>query len=263
VDEIKHDLVREAMRLTGVERGVEIVTLADIPSSGSGLGSSSTLTVGVLHALHVYRGESVDTEQLAREACHIEINVLGKPIGKQDQYISAYGSLRQITFHPDERVICEKIDLNDLTKKELNESLMLFYTGIARMSEDILSEQEARIQETAEILKQMKNQVPVVKNFMQKGKPERLGTILNEAWEMKKQLACGITNPEINSLYEQAMAAGALGGKITGAGGGGFLLIYCPNERQEAVRSVLSGYRELKFGLEERGSSLLFNSAEE
>lgn len=263
VDEIEHDLVREAMKLTGVISGVEIVTLADIPSFGSGLGSSSALTVGLLHALYAYLGKPVEPEQLAREACRIEIDILGKPIGKQDQYITAYGGLRQIVFYPDEYVSCKIIEPDGVTKKKLGDCLMLFYTGIARSAEDVLREQNVETKETSAILKRMKEQVLELRDVLLKSKLEQLGTILNEAWSMKKRLACGITNSRIDSLYQRAMKVGAWGGKISGAGGGGFLLLYCPQERQEAVRAVMPACRELKFSLEGSGSTLIFKDSEE
>lgn len=259
VDEIQHELVREAMRMTGVTRGVEVTTLADIPSEGSGLGSSSSLTVGLLNAFHMYHGEQVTAEQLAQEACEIEIERCGKPIGKQDQYIAAYGNLRNFRFKGDGTVDTERLMLSDHRKRLLGSNLLLFYTGQTRSSSEILTEQRSNILDRMEILHRLKEFGFEARHAIAENDFDDVGRILGESWTYKKQMAGKITNARIDEMYARALEAGALGGKVSGAGGGGFLLLYVPRERQNAVRGALSAYRELPFFLEEDGSKVIFN----
>ncbi len=259
VDEIQHELVREAMRIVGVQRGVEVSTMADIPSEGSGLGSSSTVTVGLLNALHAYKGESVTAETLAQEACRIEIDVLGKPIGKQDQYIAAYGGLRYLRFDAGGEVEASSIAVAPVARQRLCESLLLFYTGVTRNSSTVLSEQKSNIAHKMTILSEMRNQADELARLLKLGAIASLGQTLREGWTRKKQLASGITDPHIDELYELAMSAGAIGGKVTGAGGGGFLLVCTPPENRSAVRKKLADLRELPINLERDGSKVIFN----
>jgi D-glycero-alpha-D-manno-heptose-7-phosphate kinase len=260
VDELEHELVREAMRITGVKSGVEISTMADIPSEGSGLGSSSSVTVGVLHALHAYMGDLVTAEQLAQEACRIEIDILGKPIGKQDQYIAAYGGLRSFVFEKDGGVTQRPLNLSPERRNRLGESLMLFFTGVTRKSDAILAEQKANIAERADALLAMRDQAAYLCELVTNGGSlMRMGRVMHSGWEMKSSLATGVSAPEIDALYEKALDAGAIGGKVAGAGGGGFLLLLCPPDRQQSVRSALSHLRELEFSLERDGSKVVMN----
>jgi len=255
--QLEHDLVREAMRTSGVTRGIEVTTLADIPTEGTGLGSSSSVTVGLLQALTAHKGELMTSETLAKEACHIEIDVLKRPIGKQDQYIAAYGNLRLITFSKN-GIEVEKIELSLQNKKKLNDSLLLFYTGMTRKSSTILSEQKANINGRLEILNEMKRLTYEARDAVIEGAFNEFGEILHRGWELKKKLASKITNPELDEMYEAARKAGAIGGKITGAGGGGFLLLYCPNGSQDEVRRTIK-LRELHFRFERDGSKVIFN----
>lgn len=259
VDDLQHELIREALRLTGIDHGIEVTTMGDIPSAGSGLGSSSTVTVGSLQAIYTLLGEIVPAERLAREACKIEIDVLGKPIGIQDQYIAAYGGLRLMEFHTDGKVTMEKIVLETPHKRRLNENLLLFFTGTTRQAASILSEQVNNINARKLILRQMAEMAVTASQELRSGNIEAIGELLHEAWVLKKQLASGISNGEIDALYDDARRAGAVGGKITGAGGGGFLLLYCPHEKQEAVRQALHCLQELPFKLESDGSKVIFN----
>jgi D-glycero-alpha-D-manno-heptose-7-phosphate kinase len=260
VGEIEHELVRECLRLTGINGGVEIATMADIPSEGSGLGSSSTVTVGLLHAMYAYQGTLVTAEILAAQACRIEIDILGKPIGKQDQYIAAYGSLRRFEFNPDESVTTHSVELSEEKRRRFGESLMLFYTGITRQADVILSEQKANIGDKRGWLDKIKGQVPDVETALAEGNLNKVGRLMQSGWEWKKQMAGRISSAAIDVLFERALDAGATGGKIAGAGGGGFLLLYCPPDRQSAVREVLSGMQELPFSLERDGSKVIFNA---
>ena len=259
IDDLKHELVREAMRKTGVLEGVEITTLADIPSEGSGLGSSSTLTVGLLNALYAYRGEQVPAQQLAEEACEIEIDILGKPIGVQDQYIAAYGGLRLFTLNEDDSVDVALVDISDLVRRRFSNNLMLFFTDRTRQSATILEEQKAAIADKNTILKQMREQTVEAKGFLENGQIDAMGALLDRGWQLKKSLATRISDEELDTMYNRAREAGALGGKISGAGGGGFLLLYCPPDRQEAVHRALVDYREMPFDLERDGSKVIFN----
>lgn len=259
VDDIQHELIREALRKTGVRQGIEIATMGDIPSEGSGLGSSSTVVVGALNALHSYRGDPVVAEQLAREACDIEIDTLGKPIGVQDQYIAAYGGLRFLEFAPDGKVCNRRVEIARPIKRQLNESLLLFFTGVTRQASSILADQQRNISQRLPILREMKQMAHTACDELSAGRPAALGPLLHESWLLKKQLAGGVSNPAIDAMYEAARKAGATGGKITGAGGGGFLLLYCPVEKQECVRSALHELQELPFQLEADGSKVIFN----
>jgi len=259
VDEIQHELVREAMRMTGISRGVEVVTVADIPSDGSGLGSSSSLTVGLLNACHGYQGDPVSAERLAQEACHIELEILKRPMGKQDQYIAAYGNLTEFKFHSDETVTVKKLNVSGEARRRFNESLMLFFTNRTRNSAQILSAQRHNIAQQTETLKMLRAQVSEVEQILLNGHYDQLGGVLHHGWQLKKELASGISDTEIESMYQTALRAGALGGKISGAGGGGFLLLYCEPQNHDRVRQALSGYREMPFNLETDGSKVIFN----
>lgn len=259
IDEVQHELIREAFRVTGITHGVEVTTMGDIPSAGTGLGSSSTVTVGALQALYTLQGEIVPAERLAREACEIELTRLGKPIGIQDQYIAAYGGLRFIEFNTDGNVCVQRIELDTQVMRRLNESLLLFYTGVTRNSDTILGEQKRNIRHHHKILHHLKRLAYQVRDEVLAGNVDAVGAYLHESWELKKQLASQISNHKINDMYTAARTAGAVGGKITGAGGGGFLLLYCPFEKQEAVRAVLHNYQELLFQLEPDGSKVIFN----
>lgn len=259
VDELEHEIIREAMKRTGVTRGVEIITLADVPSHGSGLGSSSSVSIGLLHALYAYKGESKPPEVLAQEACRIEIDILKKPIGRQDQYIAAYGTMQFITFG-NEDIYLEKINIPDEDKRRFEKNLLLFDTGLTRNSNDILAEQLTNIDLRLDILHAMKDSAYKARELVVAGAFDDLGLLLDENWELKKQLSSGISNPEIDNIYQAARNAGALGGKITGSGGGGFLLLCCPQEQQNRVRTALGNLRELPFHFERFGSRILYSN---
>ncbi len=261
VDEIEHDLVREAMKITGVEKGVEITTLADIPSEGSGLGSSSSITVGLLHAFYAYQNMLVTAEQLAKEACRIEIDIIGKPIGRQDQYAAAYGGINQFIFHGDDTTETISLPLDNEIFRRFSSSILLYYTGITRSSDPILSEQKKGLSEQGkyEVMCEMVSLVESFKNAVEEGDIETCGHLLDKNWQLKKKMASGITNSKIKAMYEKAKKAGALGGKIAGAGGGGFLMLIVTREKQNAVFEAMKEYRELPFMLERGGSKVIFD----
>ena len=259
IDEVEHDLVRECLRKTGITRRVEINTMADIPSEGSGLGSSSTLTVGLLHAMYMYLGTPKDHAALAREACEIEIDVLKKPIGVQDQYIAAYGGQRFFEFCADGEMAVQNIAMDPTVARRLNQNLMLFYTNVARKAEVVLTEQRENIEGRRTILREMKKMAVTGRSLLERGDIDEFGALMHDAWLLKKQLASKVSNPAIDELYDTVIGVGAIGGKITGAGGGGFLMLYCPRERQDAVRSALRHLPELPFHLERDGTKVIFN----
>jgi D-glycero-alpha-D-manno-heptose-7-phosphate kinase len=259
IDQLEHELVRESLRLVGIARGVEISTMADVPSTGSGLGSSSSVTVGLLNALYAYRGDIQTAATLAREAAEIEIDILGKPIGKQDQYAAAYGNLRRLAFNADESVEVKTVDVAPHILRALDDNLLLFYTGYGREASEVLVEQRQHIAENKQALTQMVAMVDDMEAYLLAGELEAFGRCLHRGWELKKNLASKISNTHIDALYQSALEAGALGGKIVGAGGGGFLLLYCPQAKQGAVRQALSHLRELPFRFEHHGSKVIFN----
>lgn len=259
IDEIEHELVREAARITGMKNGFEVAMMADIPSEGSGLGSSSTLTVGLLNAFYQYRGEQVGPERLAREACMIEIDILGKPIGRQDQYIAAYGGLCGFEFHPDDTVSVERIDIPAAMKRRFGSNILLFFTNIVRQASRILADQSERLSDTIEYHHEIKALANEVRAALFSGNYDAVGEVLHRNWELKKQLANGVSTGEIDAMYQAARDGGALGGKIAGAGGGGFLMVYCRRPDQDNLRDALAAYREMPFLLEPYGSRVVFS----
>jgi D-glycero-alpha-D-manno-heptose-7-phosphate kinase len=259
VEDLEHELVREAMRMTGVDYGVEITTLADIPSAGSGLGSSSAVTVGLLHALFAYQGRQVSAEELAERACAIEIEHCGKPIGKQDQYIAAFGGIRDIRFGPGKGVVAEEVVLSAAERRALQQQIMLFYTGITRSADPILAEQNANVEATRPQLDLLRDLAGFAAERLRSGDVDAIGPALRESWEAKRKLASGVSNDQIDRAVTQALDAGASGVKLTGAGGGGFLLAICPMERQRAVRESLADMQELPVKLDRLGSRVVLN----
>lgn len=258
VDEINHELIREALQKTGVRKGVEIITMGDIPA-GSGLGSSSTVTVGALHAMYAYQGKAVSAERLAREACEIEVDILKKPIGFQDQYIAAYGGLRFIEFTQDGQVKIENLLIRPDIQRRLNEHILLFFTGTTRKAESILGEQRDNIHNRLDVLRELKHNAYIARDALCNGDVEALGSLFHRSWQLKKQLANGISNDILEEAYSAAVKAGALGGKITGAGGGGFLFLFVPLSKRDSVRDALNRLQELPIQLEKDGSKVIFH----
>lgn len=260
VGEVKHNIIREALKVVNIEKGVDVVYMGDIPlgSAGIGLGSSSSLAVGVLNALYAYKGNHISAQKLAEDACRIEIDILGHPIGKQDQYIGAYGGFNFIKFNKDETVFIDPIICQNGTKEKLNDRLMLFYTGIERVSSNILGEQRQKTKHNLAYLDKMVLLSEEIKKSLIKNSINGFGEILHEGWQYKKELAGGITNSIIDECYEKARRAGAVGGKILGAGGGGFLLLYCETEKQQSVREALSDFKETPFKFEPQGSKIIY-----
>lgn len=257
VDELKHDIARECLRMVGITGGIEITSIADIPS-GTGLGSSSSFTVGLLNALYSYVGERLSSEELAKRACQIEIDVLGHPIGKQDQYAAAYGGINYFTFERNGEVRREKIIVSNNDLRNMNRKLMMFYTGVRRSADGILARQSKDTKNKMEVLTFMRDQANQMKSYLTaKGFDSEFAAMLDTAWVKKKSVTSGISNPQIDELYQKALNAGASGGKLLGAGRGGFILLYCDEQYQQAVRDALE-LNELDFEISNYGGRVVY-----
>lgn len=253
VNDLKHELVREALKIVGITKGIEITFLSDIPSEGSGLGSSSAVTVGVLNALYHYIGTPVTSAELASKACTIEIDILKKPIGVQDQIITAYGGLRYIRLGMGTEVL--RLNIPDSVVDDFNNSLMLFYTDTQRKSKRILK----GVKLNTKILDRNKTLANLGSIALKEGKVSFIGEYMHEYWLLKKKLNKKVSSKQIDGMYRKARRAGATGGKILGAGGGGFLLLSVPESKRQSVRTALKDYRELRFRFDQYGSRIIFN----
>jgi D-glycero-alpha-D-manno-heptose-7-phosphate kinase len=260
VERIKHPLVREGLKLLGIAGGVEITSVADIPGKGSGLGSSSSFTVGLLHALHAYAERHASAEQLAREACQIEIERCGEPIGKQDQYAAAFGGLNFIEFDPNDTVRVEPIICRRETIEEVQRHTVVFYTGITRSSSAILKHQQAVLaseRKKQNVTRRMVDLARTLRTELQQNRAASVGEIIHEGWMLKRSIAEDISSKTIDDWYGRARKAGAVGGKLLGAGTGGFLMFYAPPERHDAIEAALK-LRRMNFRFEPQGSRIIF-----
>jgi len=261
VDDLQHELIREALKMVEIDGAIEVTSISDIPSRGTGLGSSSTYTVGLLNALYAHRNHLAGAERLAREACLIEIGRCGKPIGKQDQYISAYGGLQFIRFNSDGSVFIDPIICKSETKTRLQEGLLLLYTGLTRSADGILEEQSHNTQDDEakrNSLRRMVGYAKQMREALSRNNLDGFGEALHANWLEKRRLARGISKPCIDEWYERARAHGAIGGKILGAGGGGFLLLYAPPEQHQEICSALPNLRPVDFRFSPQGSKLIY-----
>jgi len=261
VDLIEHRLVRAAMEMLELSGGVEITTIADIPSKGTGLGSSSSFTVGLLHALNAFRGRYVSSEQLGFDSCRIEIDLCGEPIGKQDQYAAAHGGFNIIEFRPDESVVVSPIICDPVTIKSLEKNTLLLYTGITRSASELLKRQSEEVLSNGDkhqTLTKMVRLAYQLRDELQKNNLDAFGEILHENWTLKKSITSGISTSFIDDWYEAARKAGAVGGKILGAGAGGFLMLYAPEEKHDAIKAALPDLRPIPIGFEPLGSRIIF-----
>jgi len=258
INKLKHPIVREVLKKFKLNGAIEISSNADIPS-GTGLGTSSSFTVGLLHNLYSVFGKFVSKSQLAKEACDIEINKLKEPIGKQDQYAAAFGGLNIIKFDSSGTVTVEPIHLKKEIWEALQKNFLMFYTGDQRKTSQILGEQSKNMSSKSKFqaLQKMVELVWDLRDALYNGDLNEFGNILHKNWLLKRQLASKITNPKIDALYEKGLKNGAIGGKVLGAGGGGFLLFYCDEENQEKLRKVMRPLRELKFKFENEGSKII------
>jgi D-glycero-alpha-D-manno-heptose-7-phosphate kinase len=258
VEEIQHPAVREVVKHLKVERGLEIHHDGDLPAR-SGMGSSSAFTVGLLHALHALGGRMVSKQQLALESVHLEQNVLKETVGSQDQVLAAHGGLNHVTFQPNGEISARPVTIGHERMRELNDHLMLFYTGIKRTASTVAETYVNGIESRRRQLRIMKDLVDEALALLNSRHDlNGFGELLNEAWQAKRSLSSSVSNPDVDALYESAVSAGALGGKLTGAGGGGFLLLFVPPERQQSVRDRLDGLIHVPFKFEFSGSQILF-----
>lgn len=259
-EDLKHSLVREALEVAGLDTSLEITTIGDVPA-GTGMGSSSSLTVAILTAFFAYQGRTVSPEKLAQLACEIEIDRLGSPIGKQDQYIAAYGGLQYIRFNPDESVQVDPVPCSAETLRSLESRLLLFYTGTTRSADGILKEQSAATASKMDVLRQMAQLAGAMRDALSAHSGCNLdlfAELLHEGWELKRSVLSSISNESVDAWYAKARNAGAKGGKLLGAGGGGFLLVMAEPDCHEAIRSALGHPRELPVSLATPGARVVF-----
>ncbi len=258
--QVEHPLVREALDLTGIDGGIEIASMADIPSKGSGLGSSSSYTVGLLNALYAYRNKFASKEKLAKQSCEIEINRCGAPIGKQDQYAAAYGGLNLIRFHSDDSVSVDPVICKPSLLQEMEDSILVFFTGRTRSASAVLAEQSAAMQvvDRRALMRRMVQLAFEMKDQLESGTLDHFGDLLNENWRLKVQLTKGISDPQIDDWYKTGLANGAIGGKLLGAGNGGFIMFYAPSEMHARIMKVLSDLEPVKFRFDRTGSQIVF-----
>ncbi len=259
--EIEHKIVRSTLELMQLEGGIEITTIADIPSRGTGLGSSSSFTVGLINVISAYLGRHCSAEELGRQSCQVEIDICGEPIGKQDQYAAAFGGMNLIEFKPDDSVLVSPVMMPREQREKLLKRIIAFYTGRTRSASALLSKQNAATSSDTNVqavLKQMVELTYLLREELNGGSLDSFGRILHENWMMKRSLTSGITDDAIDGWYASARAAGALGGKILGAGAGGFLIFYAPEDRHEPIRHALSDLRPMQFGFEPLGSRVIF-----
>lgn len=260
INDIQHELVREALRITGLSRHIEITTVGDVPA-GTGMGSSSSLTVGLLQALYAYKGQIISAKNVAEQACQIEIDILGKPIGKQDQYAAAFGNLNYIRFNPDDTVDVEPVPAPAETMKELSSRMMLLYTEQQRDADGILKRQSEGTKDRMPVLRAMRDLAQEMRVAITGANGlDEFSKLLHQGWELKRSLGFGISMERVDAWYEQARKLGAQGGKLLGAGGGGFLLLVAPKERHNLIRDALGNPRELTLDIDRRGGRVIFIS---
>jgi D-glycero-alpha-D-manno-heptose-7-phosphate kinase len=258
--QLEHPLAREALLLVGIEGGVEISSMSDIPSKGSGLGSSSTYTVGLLNALYAYRSAQRSKDTLAREAAQIEIEKCGEPIGKQDQYAAAFGGLNLIRFHPDDSVSVDPVICAPSVVRELEAWTLILFTGRTRSASDILARQSRELADSARrlLMRRMVELAFEMKRELEAGRLDTVGELLDENWRLKSQMSSGISDPTIDKWYATALAHGAVGGKLLGAGHGGFLMLFAPPERHDAIIAKLPSLQHIRFGFERQGTQIVY-----
>jgi D-glycero-alpha-D-manno-heptose-7-phosphate kinase len=261
VDKVKHPLVRESMKLLGIRGGIEITSVADIPGKGTGLGSSSSFTVGLLNALHAFANRHASADKLAQESCEIEIGRCGEPIGKQDQYAAAFGGFSFIQFNQNDSVSVEPIICQRETMRQLEKNLIVFYTGITRSASAILKTQSEAVASQKTKQRTMLKMVGLahqLKSELQKNNLEAFGEIIHENWLLKRSLTSGVSSDAIDGWYTRARKAGAVGGKLLGAGAGGFLMFYAPEDKHQTITRELKELRPVKFKFEPQGSKIIF-----
>tara|TARA_B000000609_G_C24167814_1_gene348149 strand:- start:39 stop:1016 length:978 start_codon:yes stop_codon:yes gene_type:complete len=260
LDKIQHDLIREALRLTGIDSGIEITTIADIPGQGTGLGSSSTVTVGLLNAMHAFQGRKVSKEQLAEEACQIEIDTLGAPIGRQDQYAASFGGVNSIRFG-ENGVKVEPIEVSEGLAKKFSENFTLVFTGLTRSASKVLSEESDDRSDKIRRMREIRNHADEAASHIEQENLDSLGAILNKTWLSKREASSIVTNKQIDDLYERAISSGAIGAKLLGAGNGGFLLV-CGNRHLRGIlqRDLGESHRMFPLEIDFSGSKIIYGT---
>ena len=256
--QIEHPLVRHALEVVGIDGGIEITSMADIPSRGTGLGSSSSYTVGLLNALFAYQNKYAPKEVLARLACEIEIARCGEPIGKQDQYAASYGGLNLIRFHPDDSVSVEPVICEPAVLESVEASTLVFYTGRARSASAILAEQSASVSNHRALMRRMAQLAFDLKKELESGNVDSVGAILDENWCLKRQISNGISDSQIDEWYASGKASGATGGKLLGAGRGGFLMFFAPPDQHMRIRRTLADLKPVTFRFDRAGAQIVF-----
>ncbi len=260
IDEIRHPIVREVLKKYSVAPAVEIVSLADIPA-GTGLGSSGAFSVGLLRAIYALRREHIPAGDVAEEACHIEIDLLGQPVGKQDQYVASFGGLTCFEFEPDGAVKTSPLAIDDATMHDLQEHLLMFFTGYSRQAVQVLSDQKRRSEEGESAMLENLDQVKAlglsVKEALERGDTYRFGTLMHEHWLHKRERSEGMSNSNIDRWFDAGMRNGAVGGKLVGAGAGGFLMFYAENAAALRRAMAKEGLTEVRFFFDHEGSKLL------
>ena len=261
VGEIEHPIVRNTLELLNIKGGIEITSISDIPSQGSGLGSSSSYSVALLHALYTYQGRVVSKDDLGRLASYIEIDLCGDKIGKQDQYAAAFGGLNLIEFNEDDSVLVHPIDCNPETFNKMEESIIVFYTGRTRSASALLSRQSDNMQQTSKraLMSEMVSLTYEMKGLLENDEIEFLGELLDKNWRLKRQIATGISDPQIDDWYNKGILAGAQGGKLLGAGNGGFMMFFAPKEKHVNIVKTMKGLQQVPFSFDRDGSQIVFS----
>jgi D-glycero-alpha-D-manno-heptose-7-phosphate kinase len=261
IQQIKHPIVRNTLELLDIQGGVEITSISDIPSQGSGLGSSSSYTVALLHALYAYKGESISKEKLGRLSSHIEIDLCGDRIGKQDQYAAAFGGLNLIEFNEDDSVVVSPVICKPETIKKMEESIIVFYTGRTRSASTLLSEQSDNMKraDKRELMSNMVSLAYDMRDLLENDDIESLGELLDQNWQLKRQMTVGISDLQIDGWYSKGILAGATGGKLLGAGNGGFMMFFAPKEKHAKITEAMKGLQRVPFSFDNSGSKIVFS----
>jgi len=261
IQQIKHPIVRNTLELLDIQGGVEITSISDIPSQGSGLGSSSSYTVALLHALYAYKGESISKEELGRLSSHIEIDLCGDRIGKQDQYAAAFGGLNLIEFNEDDSVVVTPVICKPETIKKMEESIIVFYTGRTRSASTLLSEQSDNMKKAdkRELMSNMVSLAYDMRSLLENDDIEPLGELLDQNWQLKRQMTVGISDLQIDGWYSKGILAGATGGKLLGAGNGGFMMFFAPKEKHTDIIKAMKGLQRVPFSFDDKGSKIVFS----
>lgn len=259
--QIKHPIVRNTLDLLGIKEGIEITSISDIPSEGSGLGSSSSFTVGLLHALYEYKNQKITKEELSKIASHIEIDMCEENIGKQDQYASSYGGLNLIEFKEDDTVIVSPIVCKKETIDRMQESIIVFYTGKTRSASNLLGVQSENMKQAdkRQLMSEMVSLVYDMKSLIENDNIDLLGELLDQNWQLKRKITDSITNNMIDEIYSKGIQAGAKGGKLLGAGSGGFVMFYAPKDKHVNISQALKSLKQVPFSFEQAGSTIIYS----